>query len=87
MEGGDCTQAQASSWHVITSNLHDAGQIDKLLRLVKSFSSKFSQDFILSKNGSMVGVIVLINARKFLDVFFLTDIFNLKKKLRGIYKL
>ena len=35
----------------------------------------------------MVGVIVLINARKFLDVFFLTDIFNLKKKLRGIYKL
>ena len=34
----------------------------------------------------MVGVIVLINVRKFLDVFFKTDIFNLKKKLRGIYK-
>ena len=81
MEGGDCTQAQASSWHVITSNLRDAGQIDKLLRLVKSFSSKFSQF------GSMVGVIVLLNARKFLDVFFWTDIFNLKKKVRGIYKL
>ena len=35
----------------------------------------------------MVGVIVLINVRKFLDVFFKTDISNLKKKLRGIYKL
>ena len=35
----------------------------------------------------MIGVIVLTNVWKFLDVFFLTDIFNLKKKLGGIYKL
>ena len=36
----------------------------------------------------MIGVIVLTNVWKFLDVFFfLTDIFNLKKKLVGIYKL